>query len=147
MGVAVCKASVLNWQGDIGRWRFVCQIWAHLQFYALLHRRSFCITYKRPNELAELIMNTLVGGMLASKWPHVGQHIYTHIWTATVLSLNNWMGLLNKDIFRMETISHTFHNMRSVIKGFHLQKLTKTFKKVTYMNGLELKWNPLWGKA
>ena len=26
------------------------KIWAHLLFYTLLHRRSFCITYERPNE-------------------------------------------------------------------------------------------------
>ena len=50
----------------IGRRRFVCQIWAHLQFYALLHRRSFRITYKRPNNLFKHL------NLAEKNWNHMG---------------------------------------------------------------------------
>ena len=42
--------SLTSRQGSSSQRRLVCQIWAHLQFYALLHRRSFRITYERPNK-------------------------------------------------------------------------------------------------
>ena len=47
----LCALAVLN-GGSIISFTWVnLKIWAHLQFYALLHRRSFCITYGRPNQI------------------------------------------------------------------------------------------------
>ena len=36
--------------GSIGRFTLNLLFWAHLPFHALLHRRSFRITYERPNQ-------------------------------------------------------------------------------------------------
>ena len=53
--IVKCKVHSVLWQlqvgGQILRFtRVNLKIWAHLPFDALLHRRSFRITYKRPNE-------------------------------------------------------------------------------------------------
>ena len=63
-------------RGSISRRRFICQIWAHLQFYALLHRRSFHITYKRPNEhfLIYLFRNPRNGHWKLQNCHHCVQH-------------------------------------------------------------------------
>ena len=34
-------------------WALHLKTWTHLPFYALLHRKSFCITYKRPNNIQQ----------------------------------------------------------------------------------------------
>ena len=48
-------SSSFKWGEDISQSRFVCQIWAHLPFHALLHRRSFRITYERPNNVMSTV--------------------------------------------------------------------------------------------
>ena len=50
MKIRSVKLSSLILGGFISFTRVNLKIWAHLPFDALLHRRSFCITYERPNE-------------------------------------------------------------------------------------------------
>ena len=75
-----------------GRVRFTppgvnLKIWAHLLFHALLHRRSFRIIYKRPNECFPIY---LLGNTINVSWnPQNRAGIFPRwsIWGVTCLGL------------------------------------------------------------
>ena len=53
---SLCALAVLNGGSIISFTWLNLKIWAHLPFHTLLHRRSFCITYERPNNYTNISM-------------------------------------------------------------------------------------------
>ena len=63
------------------------KIWAHLQFYALLHRRSFRISYERPNKI---LLNELIARHARPflNYIHSLEPVSSHIFTLVIIFLH-----------------------------------------------------------